>query len=74
MISDVFGLSGRRILEAIAGGERDPARLAELGDSRLQCSREVLMDALSGQVEAVYRDLLQLQLKRQPLSRSMKKP
>ena len=32
VISNVLGLSGRGILRALAGGETDPARLAELGD------------------------------------------
>ncbi len=64
VISELLGLSGRRILQAIAGGESDPARLAELGDSRLQCSREQLRDALSGQVQPVHRQLLRLHLTR----------
>jgi hypothetical protein len=31
VVSDLFGLSGRRILAAIAAGEEDPAKLAGLG-------------------------------------------
>ena len=48
VISDLLGVSGRRILGALSKGETDPARLADLGDKRLQCSREELTDALHG--------------------------
>lgn len=34
VISDLMGASGRRFLQALAGGERSPAALAALGDSR----------------------------------------
>ena len=64
VISELLGLSGRRILEAIAAGESDAARLAELGDSRLQCSREQLQDALSGQIQPIHMQLLRLHLER----------
>ena len=39
VISDLLGVSGRRILKALSEGETDPNRLAELGDERLKCSR-----------------------------------
>lgn len=48
VISDLFGASGRRILKALAEGVTDAAQLAALGDVRLQCSREDLVDALRG--------------------------
>jgi len=35
IISDLFGLSGRRILQALSKGETDPVKLAQLGDDRL---------------------------------------
>src|ERR1700731_4805993 len=47
VISDLPGVSGRRILTALASGQTDPVQLAELGE-RLQCGREKLIDALSG--------------------------
>jgi transposase len=62
VISDLLGVSGRRILQALADGETDPERLAELGDQRLQCSRAELMDALTGSLEPIHRDLLKLHL------------
>jgi len=62
VISDLLGVSGRRILQALADGETDPERLAELGDERLQCSKAELMDALTGSLEPIHRDLLKLHL------------
>src|SRR5271165_4787420 len=48
VISALLGLSGRRILRALADGESRPAELAKLGDLRLRCSKEELADALRG--------------------------
>jgi transposase len=64
VISDLLGLSGRRILEALAGGETDPVQLAELGDDRLKCSQEELVDALRGRPEPMHLDILKLYLER----------
>ena len=64
VVSELFGLSGRRILEALAGGETDPAKLAQLGDFRLRCSEEELADALRGPSTPTQRAVLQLFLKR----------
>src|ERR1044071_2434945 len=47
-LSDLLGASGRRILRALAKGETDPETLADLGDRNLKCSRQVLVDALTG--------------------------
>lgn len=62
VISDLLGVSGRRILQALADGETDPERLAELGDQRLQCGKAALMDALTGSLEPIQRELLKLYL------------
>src|SRR5450432_3453679 len=53
VVSDLLGVSGRRILQAMADGETNPERLAELGDERLQCSQKELSDAMTGSVETV---------------------
>jgi transposase len=58
VISEILGLSGRRILEAIIAGEDDPAKLAALGSERLRCSHEQLCEALRGRVSAHHRFLL----------------
>lgn len=64
VISDLLGVSGRRILEALSNGETDPVQLAELGDDRLKCSKAELVDALTGRVEPVHLKVLQLFLER----------
>jgi transposase len=64
VISDLLGASGRRILEALAKGETDPVKLAELGDDRLKCSREELVDALRGRAEPMHLRILKLDLER----------
>jgi transposase len=64
VVSELLGLSARRILRALADGESDPVRLAELGDFRLKCSQEELADALRGHVAPMHRQLLVLFLER----------
>lgn len=58
VISDVVGLSGRRILKAMIAGETDAAKLAELGSTRLKCSRADLTAALEGRVTTNHRFLI----------------
>src|SRR5207248_817716 len=70
VVSDLLGASGQRILRAMAQGETDPARLAQLGDKRLRASDAELMDALSGQPEGIHRKLLALYLTRLDLIES----
>jgi transposase len=64
VISDLLGSSGRRILAALAQGETDPAKLADLGDDRLKCSKRELADALAGSPEPLHREVLKLYLER----------
>jgi len=64
VISALLGLSGRRILEALAEGQSDPEALAELGDRRLQCSKEELAEALRAPVEPLQRKMLRWSLER----------
>jgi transposase len=47
VVSDVFGVAGRRILDALMAGEHDPRRLAALGTG-LKASPEALAAALTG--------------------------
>jgi transposase len=58
VIRDLLGVSGQRILRAMAKGESDPAKLAALGDEHLKCGQPVLTDALTGAMTAVHRTLL----------------
>src|SRR5246127_975536 len=48
VISDILGVSGRRIIEAMIAGVRSPLRLAELADRRLKVSPKALYDARMG--------------------------
>ena len=64
VVSDLLGVSGLRILRALAEGETDPRRLALLGDDRLRCSVEQLVDALTGRPQPMHRKMLALQLER----------
>lgn len=47
-VSDISGGSGLRIVDAILAGERDPLRLAALGDRRVQKSQAEIARALDG--------------------------
>lgn len=58
VISDLLGVSGRRILRALAQGETNPEALAGLGDERLRCGREILRDALNGSMSSLHQKLL----------------
>jgi transposase len=64
VVSNLLGASGLRILQALAQGESDPKKLAELGDERLHCTEEQLVDALTGRVQPMHRGMLALQLQR----------
>ncbi|WP_431972385.1 IS110 family transposase [Nocardia sp. bgisy134] len=46
--SDILGVSGRGMLEALIAGQRDPAVLAELAKRRLRSKIPALTEALSG--------------------------
>lgn len=48
VISDVMGKTGRRIIEAILQGERDPKQLVLLKSSRIHSSNEVMIKSLEG--------------------------
>ena len=63
-VSDLLGLSARRMLKALADGETNPAALAALADERLRATPEQLCDALGActELNVVYRLLLKLAL------------
>lgn len=48
VISDISGVTGRAIIEAILAGERDPDRLADLRHERIRASREEIARSLEG--------------------------
>src|SRR5512145_3529640 len=45
VVSDLLGVSARRMLQALADGETDPAALATLATARLRATSEQLCDA-----------------------------
>jgi transposase len=63
VISDIIGLSGRTMIEALIAGESDPERLAQLAHRRIKATPEVLREALRGRVTRHHRFLLRLHLK-----------
>ncbi|MGH8336355.1 MAG: IS110 family transposase, partial [Gammaproteobacteria bacterium] len=48
VISDLTGLTGLAVLDAIVAGERDPSALAKLRDARVKASEETLRKSLEG--------------------------
>jgi len=62
VISDILGVSGRRMIEAMIAGVRDPRKLAQLADRRIKASPKVLYDALHGRLTDHHRFMLQLYL------------
>jgi transposase len=63
VLSDLMGASGRRMIEAMIAGERDPHRLAALAERSLKASPTALHDALHGRLREHHRFLLQLHLR-----------
>ncbi len=62
VITDIMGLSGRKMIEAIIAGETDPMRLAALAHRRIKAPREMLIEALRGRLTDYHRFMLQLYL------------
>ena len=60
LVSDLLGVSARRMLKALAEGETDPVALAALADGRLRATPAQLCDALGAcsELNSVYRRLL----------------
>jgi transposase len=63
VITDIMGLSGRRMIEAMLKGVRDPWKLADLADRRIKASRKELYDALHGRLTDHHRFMLRLHLR-----------
>jgi transposase len=62
VVTDILGLSGRRILEALVAGQTMPQALASLAHRRIRASSEELEAALRGRVTAHHRFLVKLHL------------
>jgi transposase len=65
-VSDLLGLSGRRMLHALAEGEKNPAHIAALAAQGLRATQAELCDALSAAatLSELHRQILKLFLQR----------
>ncbi len=62
VISEILGVSGRRMIEAMIAGVKNPQKLAALADRRIKATPKELYDALHGRLTGHHRFLLQLYL------------
>jgi transposase len=62
VVTDILGLSGRRIIEALIAGQTMPQALATLAHRRIHASADELEAALRGRVTKHHRFLLKLHL------------
>ena len=62
VICDIMGVSGRRMIEAMIAGVRDPRKLAALADHRIKAAPKELYDALHGRLTDHHRFLLELHI------------
>lgn len=58
VLSDALGVSGRKMLRALADGERDVDRIVALGSPQLRDKREELRKAVEGRLTAAQRFVL----------------
>jgi transposase len=58
--TDIFGVSGRAMIEALIAGERDPHVLAELAKGRMRSKRPALVQALTGRFDEHHAELAQM--------------
>ena len=64
LVSNMLGVSARRMLKALADGETNPAALAALADKKLRATQAQLCDALGActELSPIYRRLLKMML------------
>jgi transposase len=63
VLSDIMGASGRRMIEAMIRGMRQPRQLAELAGKQIKATPKELYEALHGRLTDHHRFLLELHLK-----------
>jgi len=64
VISDIFGVSGRAMLDALIAGQRDPRTLAQLARASMRGKISVLTEALTGHFRDHHGYLLAMMLAR----------
>jgi transposase len=60
--TDIFGKSGRAMVEALIAGERDPHALADMALGKLRPKRSALVEALNGRFDAHHAELARMLL------------
>jgi transposase len=60
--TDITGVSGRAMIEALVAGERDPRRLADLARGRMRPKRAALVEALTGRFDDHHAELARILL------------
>src|SRR6202171_6063667 len=63
VLSDIMGASGRRMIEAMIAGMRNPRQLAALAGAQIKATPKELYDALHGRLTDHHRFLLRLHLR-----------
>jgi transposase len=62
VVSDLFGVSGRAMMEALIAGERDPEALTALAKGRMKTKKAALRESLVGRFDAHHAELLRILL------------
>ena len=60
--TDIMGVSGRAMIEALIAGQRDPKALAELARGRMKAKRDALIAALDGRFDDHHAELARILL------------
>jgi transposase len=60
--TDIMGVSGRAMIEALIAGRRDPKALAELAKGRMRGKRAALVEALTGRFDDHHAELARMLL------------
>ncbi len=60
--SDIFGVSGRAMIEALITGERDPIVLARMAKGRMRPKHDALVEALTGRFDDHHAELARMLL------------
>jgi transposase len=63
VVSDIMGVSGRAMIEAMVRGETDPGRLAQLAHGRLRAKPSEIEAALHGTIRDHHRFMLNVHLR-----------
>ena len=58
--TDIMGVSGRAMLEALVAGQRDPTVVAELARGRMRGKRAALVAALTGRFDDHHAELARM--------------